>query len=54
MAKRSYRFLVSPLFLLFFVFFCLTVQRAAAQSNYWPDSLKRELAHAASLQEKVR
>jgi tetratricopeptide (TPR) repeat protein len=54
MAKRSYCFSVSSFFLLFFVFFCLTVQRVAAQSDYWPDSLKRELAHAASLQEKVR
>ena len=54
MSKRSIRFLYSPLLLLLFVFFCLTVQRVTAQSNYWPDSLKRELAHAVSLQEKVR
>jgi tetratricopeptide (TPR) repeat protein len=54
MFNRSIRFLYSSLFLLMFAFFCLTAQRVVAQSNYWPDSLKRELAHAVSLQEKVR
>jgi hypothetical protein len=54
MLNRSIRFLVSPLLLLYFVFSCLAVQRVAAQSNYWPDSLKRELAKATDWKEKSR
>jgi tetratricopeptide (TPR) repeat protein len=54
MHNRSIRFSISLFFILFFVFFCLAVQRVAAQSNYWPDSLKRELAKATEWKEKSR
>jgi tetratricopeptide (TPR) repeat protein len=37
-----------------FLFFPMIAQQATAQSNYWPDSLKRELAHATDWQEKAR
>lgn len=37
-----------------FLFFPMTMQQAMAQSNYWPDSLKREMARATDWQDKAR
>ncbi|HEV3325707.1 MAG TPA: hypothetical protein VG052_08870 [Puia sp.] len=37
-----------------FLFFPMIAQRAMAQSDYWPDSLKRGLAHATDWPEKAQ
>ena len=56
MTKRSARSgrLPESFLLLFLLFWVLSVQRGMGQSDYWPDSLKRELAKATDLHEKAQ